>query len=343
VNTRGRLIARGVLGIGISIVAMVIALRAVDLESAVDVLRAATPAWVVAMVAFNVADIGLRGWRWQRLVAPVRPVRYRSMVAYLLIGYLANNVLPARLGELVRSHYLGDREGLSRTTALGTVVVERVIDTTCVVLIAAGTILLLSVRGVLVSAVLVGAAVAAVLVLGLGLLLVAHRLPGAERLTRIAEGYPRVRSLAARLREGLAVAGRPSTLGQAIVLTAAAWTASVLAFAAAGQAIGVELSMAQAGLLAAGVALATAIPSGPGYLGTFELAAVTVGAAVGIGADEAFALALLVHAGILGVTTIGGGIAFLRVGWRPSTASDVERADSDPIGTPIPAGRTDRP
>jgi uncharacterized protein (TIRG00374 family) len=332
VNARGRLVARAVLGIVISIVAMAFALRAVDLDSALEVLRSASPAWVGAMLAFNIADVAIRGWRWQRLVAPVKAVRYRSMVGYLMIGYLANNILPARLGELVRSHYLGDREGLSRTTALGTVVVERVIDTTCVVLIAAGAILLLSVRGVLVSAVLVGADIAAVLVLGLGLLLIAHRLPGADRLTRIAEGYPRVRSLAARLREGLAVAGRPATLGQAIVLTGAAWTASVLAFAAAGQSIGVELSMAQAGLLAAGVALATAIPSGPGYLGTFELAAVTVGAAVGVGADEAFALALLVHAGILGVTTIGGGIAFLRIGWRPSAAIAAEQSTADVAG-----------
>jgi uncharacterized protein (TIRG00374 family) len=243
------------------------------------------------------------------------------MVGYLLIGYLANNVLPARLGELVRSHYLGDREGLSRTTALGTVVVERVIDTTTVVLIAAGAILLLSVRGVLVSAVLVGLALAGILVVGLGVLLLAHRLPGADRVTAWFDRFPRVRALAARLREGLAVAGRPRTLAEAIVLTACAWTASVLAFAAAGQAIGVQLSMSQAALLAAGVALATAIPSGPGYLGTFELAAVAVGAAIGVPADSAFALALIVHAGILAVTTIGGGIAFLRVGWRPSAAA----------------------
>ena len=58
------------------------------------------------------------------------------MFAYLAVGYAANNVLPARLGELVRSHYLGDREGISRTTTLGTVVVERVVDTGMVVAIA---------------------------------------------------------------------------------------------------------------------------------------------------------------------------------------------------------------
>jgi uncharacterized protein (TIRG00374 family) len=321
VTTPRRLVIRALFGIGVSVVAMAIALRSVDLTSALQVIAGAAPIWIVAMFAFNVTDILFRAGRWQRLVKPVKPVRYPPMLGYLLIGYLANNVLPARLGELVRSHYLGDREGLSRTTALGTVVVERVIDTAFVVLLAAGSILLLSVRGALVSAVLVGLAFAGILVVGLVVLLLADRLPGAHRLASAFDRFPRIQSLAARLREGLAVVGRPSTLAQAIALTALAWTASILAFVAAGQSIGVELALSEGALLAAGVALATAIPSGPGYLGTFELAAVTVGEAIGVPSDQAFALGLIVHAGILVVTTVGGGIAFLRVGWKPSATS----------------------
>ncbi len=320
-TTRGKLIARGALGIAISVVAMFLALRGVDLGQALDVIATAIPAWIAIMLGFNILDVALRGWRWQRLVAPVKAVPYRRMLGYQLIGYLANNVLPARLGELVRSHYLGDREDLSRTTALGTVVVERVIDTTSVVLIAAGATLILSVRGVLVSAVLAGLAVAGLLVVGLVVLLIAHRLPGADRVAAAADRYPRIRSLAARLRDGLAVVGRPRTLAAALILTAAAWSASILAFAAAAQSIGVELTLAEAALMASGVALATAIPSGPGYFGTFELAAVTVGSAIGVPADQAFALGLIAHFGILAVTTIGGGIAFLRVGWRGKETS----------------------
>ena len=57
---------------------------------------------------------------------------------------------------------------------------------------------------------------------------------------------------------------------------------TVLAFAAAGQAVDVQPTIGQAALLAAGTNLATAIPAGPGYLGTFELAAVTIAASVGI-------------------------------------------------------------
>ena len=68
--------------------------------------------------------------------------------------------------------------------------------------------------------------------------------------------------------------------------------------------------MGQAALLAAGTNLATAIPAAPGYVGTFELAAVTIGASVGISRDDALAMAVLVHGFSLLITSIGGAIAF---------------------------------
>ncbi|HXG40830.1 MAG TPA: lysylphosphatidylglycerol synthase transmembrane domain-containing protein, partial [Candidatus Limnocylindrales bacterium] len=209
-------LVRAALGIAVSVVALAIALRGVDLARTAEVLRSAAPVWVATMLAFNVADVAFRGLRWQRLLAPIRHVPYPRMFGYLLIGYLANNVLPARLGELVRSHVLGEREGVSRTTTLGTVVVERVIDTTVVVAVATGAILVLSVRGLVADAVLVGLGFAALLVLGLATLLAAHRLPGVERAIRLAGRWPRVADLGAKLRGGLAVAGRPRTIGEAV-------------------------------------------------------------------------------------------------------------------------------
>jgi uncharacterized membrane protein YbhN (UPF0104 family) len=113
----------------------------------------------------------------------------------------------------------------------------------------------------------------------------------------------------------LAVAGRPRTLFEALALSVAAWAATLLAFAAAGQAVGLELRIGEAALLSSGVALASAIPSGPGYLGTYELAAVKIAEALGLPTDEAFAIALLVHASILAVTSIGGAVALARLGW----------------------------
>ena len=153
---------------------------------------------------------------------------------------------------------------------------ERVVDTAVVVSIASLAILVLQVRGLVAGAVLFGLAVTALLVLVLALLVVAHRLPGAERIAAFAERWPTIADVAGKLHGGLAVAGKPRTLVEALVLSFVAWGATVVAFAAAGQSLGVEMTTAQAALLAAGVALATAIPAGPGNLGTFDLAAVAI-------------------------------------------------------------------
>ncbi len=318
---------RAILGSLISVVAIVLVLGSVDPGKTGEVLGRTMPAWLAVTALFLVLDVLVRAIRWQILLRPIRHVAFVPILGYLLIGYLANNVLPARLGELVRSHYLGDREGISRTTTLGTVVVERIVDTATVVAIAAIAILVLNVRGVVTSAVLIGVAVVALLVIALVLGIVAHRLPGADAARRAINRWPRVADVATKLRDGLSVAGRPSVLLASLGLSLVAWGATLLAFAAAGQAVGLELRIGEAALLSSGVALASAIPSGPGYLGTYELAAVKIGAALGLPADATLAIAVLTHASVLILTSLGGGVALARLGWdrstRAATASEV--------------------
>jgi uncharacterized protein (TIRG00374 family) len=311
-----RSLLRGGIGVAISVLSLFLVLRQVDVGAVARVLGNAAPGWALAVCACIATDVVCRTVRWQVLLAPIQRVRFVPVLGYLLVGYLANNVLPARLGELVRSHYLGDREGMSRATTLGTIVVERVVDTAVLVAIASAAILLLHVRGIVASAVLVGLGLTGLLVVGLAVALVAHRLPYADRALAAVERWPSVVRLAGRLRGGLAVAGRPRTVAVAVGWSLAAWGATVIGFAAAGQAVGVQLTWGQAALLAAGVSLATAIPAGPGYLGTFELAAVQIAAVFGVGADPAVALAVLVHAVILVLTSIGGAVALLSLGWR---------------------------
>ncbi len=302
---------RGAIGITVSVIAVWILLQSVDVAAAFEVLRKASPAWIIVMVVTATIDVGARGARWRALLGPIASLPYRRVLGYTYIGYLANNVLPARLGELYRSHALGESEDLSRTTVLGTVVVERVVDTVIVVAIAALAVLVLSVKGVMSSAVLLGLAFVSLLLIVLGLGIAAHRLPGASRVTEIIARWPRVLELARRLREGLAVAGKPRTLLAALFFSAVAWAASIGTFLAAGQSVGVELSLAQAALVTSGVALVTIIPAGPGFVGTFELTVVQIAAGFGIGRDDAFALGLLVHVIVLTTTSIGGVTALL--------------------------------
>jgi uncharacterized membrane protein YbhN (UPF0104 family) len=299
-------LGRGAIGVLISLACVYLVIRGVDLGKTADLLGGARPGWLALAVAAVAADLVFRALRWQILIRPICRVPLRRLSAYMLVGYLANNVLPARLGELVRSHYLGDREGISRSATLGTVVL---------VAIGAFAILILNVRGVVVSAILVGVAISALLCVALAVALAAHRLPGAARAAAFLGRWPRVVGVATRLRDGLRVAALPRTVAAAAVLSVAAWSCTVVAVLAVGQALGIQLTVGEGALLAAGTNLATAIPSGPGYLGTFEYAGQTIALAFGLGASEGLALALLIHVLTLAVSSIGGAVALVRLGW----------------------------
>jgi glycosyltransferase 2 family protein len=317
----GEFLVKTVLGLAVSVVCAYLVLRSVDLGQTADILRGARLQWLVLAVAALCGDLAFRAVRWRVLVAPIKRVPLRNLTEYMMVGYLANNILPARLGELVRSHYLGDREGISRSATLGTVVVERIVDTVVLVGIGAAAILVLHVRGIVASAVLVGVALAGLLCVALVVALAAHKLPGAAAFGRMFSRWPRVQHIALRLRDGMRVAAMPSTVAVAAVLSVGAWTCTVFAFLAAGQALGIELTVGEGALLAAGTNLATAIPSGPGYLGTYEYAGKTIAAAFGLAAALGLALALLVHALTLVITTVAGLAAFIRLGWRRKAAA----------------------
>jgi uncharacterized protein (TIRG00374 family) len=312
-------LARSAIGVLISVVCVWLVLRGVDLGQTARLLGSAQLPWLVLAVLAIASDMFFRALRWQVLIAPIKRVPLRRLAAYMMVGYLANNFLPARLGELVRSHYLGDREGISRSATLGTVVVERIVDTVVLVGIGAAAILVLNIRGVVVSAILVGVALAGLLVVALAVALAAHRLPGGRRAGIFLGRWPRIKGVVVRLRDGLRVAAIPKTIAASGVLSVAAWSCTVLAVLAVGQSLGQQLTVGEGALLAAGTNLATAVPSGPGYLGTFEYAGQTIAIAFSIEASVGLALALLIHVLTLAVSSAGGAAALVRLGWRHRT------------------------
>ena len=101
------------------------------------------------MVGTVFLDVAARGGRWQALLAPIKRVPYRRVLGYTYLGYLANNVLPARLGELVRSHALGEGRGASaprRCSARSSS--SAIVDTVIVVALAAIAVVVLGVGGI---------------------------------------------------------------------------------------------------------------------------------------------------------------------------------------------------
>lgn len=119
---------KAIIGILISAVFLYLALRKVEWSELVTVLRGAQWWWLAAYVVSAVALMRLRAWRWMLILRPIGTIPFARVYASTMIGFMANNVLPARLGEIARAVSLGIKTGVSRSAALATIIVERIYD-----------------------------------------------------------------------------------------------------------------------------------------------------------------------------------------------------------------------
>jgi glycosyltransferase 2 family protein len=105
-----------------------LAFRGVKLSELWVSLKGANYWWVALLIPLNILMNWVRAERWAHLLAPIKsPISKRSLFSGVMIGYAINNILP-RVGEFVRPYIIGNREGISRSSVFGTIVVERILD-----------------------------------------------------------------------------------------------------------------------------------------------------------------------------------------------------------------------
>lgn len=247
-------------------------------------LRNADPWLLLLAVAITTATFPVRAIRWRYLLAPVQPDSpFRSRFAAVCVGFMANNLLPARAGELARAYSYSRLEPVPAATAFATVVVERFLDGVAIL-----ALLLVALAspgfptGALPEALVAGMrglslGLAGVLVLAT-LLLVFPKgsLALAGRIFR-ALLPPRAARAAVNFAENT-LAGLASLRGWRLVLPAFAWSLGVsllqsLSFWVGFFAFGIDLPFQAALVTNATVAFAIAIPSAPGFVGTFHAGA----------------------------------------------------------------------
>jgi len=311
---RMRRLALTLLGPVISVAAVVLAVRSVDLSDvAFKIANAQLPLLIPAVLLIAVG-ITLRSWRWQRLLPPdaVGGVPIHRIVPVLLVGYLGNTVLPARLGEAIRAFLLARREGLSSFEILGTALLERIIDLAVLALMAALAAITLGVPAWIVQlTVLAGVGgvglVAALTFVGIG--------PVVRGLGRLMRHMPLAeRGLAPLDRLGQGMGRRAvSQVLQASALSIPIWLTDTAICLFVAAALGIGIPPGGALLVIAIGALGTSVPSAPAYVGTFELAASAAGRAVGLDPASALSLAVVVHAVSLVPVAVAGAVSLVAI------------------------------
>lgn len=296
------------LGIAVSLVLLWVAFRGVPLEELGRSLRQIRPLWLLPVLASILVRFWLTAVRWQVLLRPAKRIGTHRLFAVTLIGFMANNVLPARLGEFVRAYALGRTEALSSSLSFATIVVERVFDGfTLLLFLVVGLSFLDPQPWLLWSAAAAGALYLAALGVLLGL-----RRPGGAALSAWLVGWlpaglrVRVSGLLASFTLGLQVFDDPRALLAVAGLSLLIWLINVAGIQAMFATFALDLPVHAAMLVQAIIAVAIVLPSAPGYVGTFQVATVAALALFAVPEATALSLSLVYHAvNYVPITVVG--------------------------------------
>ena len=287
-----------------------------DPSGLIDELAAANYLYLIPAVAVYFVGVLFRALRWQYLLAPMRRFPVRRLYPVVVIGYTANNLLPMRLGELIRSYYLARQEKFSASSALGSIAVERLFDGLTLIALVAVTapwLLLLGefdwTTGISQTAAII---LAAVVLLAFGGFLLLFTLLAVwqgfaamiERLLALLPGKLGEMALRffASFVSALSILNSPRKHLALVALSAPVWICEFVVYLLVSYCFDIGSHFDSVGvyllaiaLLTATSNLATGIPSAVGGIGPFEVVAQQTLTALGVAVGVAVDYALVVH------------------------------------------------
>ena len=266
------------LGILISVAFLVYAFSQVDY---VEVLRAFSGAayiWTVPMMISVLITMVMRAGRWQLLLKPIRSLSVATLFASVMIGFMANNLLPARIGEIVRAVSLSRKHQLSRSSVFATVIAERVFDSLGLLTIFWFTFFIIDYPGELRDAGF------AVFILTCALVVFLYLLRAKTDLGVRLVCSP-IRRISARLAEksetilrqfanGLTFLTAPGSIVIIFLYSVILWAFTAISGYLIFIAFDLNASVWAAFILLFVTVLAVSLPSSPGYIGTFHAACI---------------------------------------------------------------------
>jgi uncharacterized protein (TIRG00374 family) len=329
------------LGAGISALCLTIALRNLHLGDVWLTLRTARYGWIVPGVIVYFFGVWARTWRWDYLLRPMKRVPLRRLFPVVVIGYMGNNVYPARAGEVIRAYVLRQREGISISASLATVVVERVFDGLVMLIFVFIALPFTPMPAwlqwmVIAASILFFGALAVFMVL-------AVKVEWAEAaygwaIDRVVPQRFRqpVRGFADRFMTGLHSLRSGRGVMMIFVTSIVIWLAETVKYWFVMHAFDFSVPFWVLMLMNGIVNLATTFPSAPGYVGTFDAPGIEILSIFGVERSLAAGYTLVLHAALwLPITLLG----FWYMGHESVTWGDFGRAkqavtpaESDSLG-----------
>ncbi len=316
------------LGLLISAVLLYLALRGLHLEQVWEVIKTAHYLWIIPGIAVYFVGVWVRAWRWHYLLRPLKPISTKTMFPIVTIGYMGNNIYPARAGEVLRAVVLKRREGVPISASLATILVERVFDG--VVMLAfiflnlpglskltgesgfVGNIQNLALWG---TAAFIGALV---------VFLLAAMFP--MRTERIIYWFidrlvpnrfkEKSKAISTKFLDGLESLRSPQEALMIFITSAVIWLLETGKYWFVMQAFPFQVSYFALMLMNGIMNLTTTLPSAPGYVGTFDAPGIALLKAFNVNGAIAAGYTLVLHVALWLPITLLGAYYFAREGLK---------------------------
>jgi uncharacterized protein (TIRG00374 family) len=320
------------LGIAISLAFLYIALQGIDFAEFLRDLQQANLFWLIPGVGAYFLTVSVRAWRWSVLLSPLKLIPAERIFPLVVIGYMGNNIYPARIGELLRAYLLRRNEGVPIPSSLATVLIERVMDG----LTMLGFVLV----GLPATPILQADPRAGQALLLAGLLFVGTSgaflwLAFAPQRANWLAQHTLGRVLPARLRgpllgalerfvQGAGGLRSQAGLAKALGATLIIWLLETLKYACVALAFDLFLPFNGLMLVNGLSNLFTVIPGAPGAVGTFDAGGILGMRALGVSESLSAAYVLVLHVTLWLPVTVLGLLLMLREGLRWSDLRRVE-------------------
>jgi len=328
------------LGVFISLLFIWLALRGLQLDQFWDAVRSANYWWLLPGIAVYFVAVWARAWRWHYLLHPIKNIPTKAMFPITAIGYMGNNIYPARAGEVLRAVVLKKRQNVSVSASLATIIVERIFDGVVMLgFIFANLPELARLNGSsgfvgnIEQLALIGTGV---FVLALLIFLLAAMFPsvsiriGAWLIERLlpARMREKARQLMHKFLDGLAALRSPLGILMVFVTSVVIWLLETGKYWFVMHAFDFSVSFFALMLMNGIVNLATTIPSAPGYIGTFDAPGIAVLVAYGIDQATAAGYTLVLHVALWLPITLLGAYFLAREGvhWSDSLRAEAREA-----------------
>ena len=288
-------------GLLISLIFLFLALRGLQFDILWETIQNAAVWWLIPAVLVYFLAVWARAWRWHFLLIPIQSISTKEIFPILTIGYMGNNIFPARAGELVRSILLKRKHGISISASLATILVERIFDGIVVlgfIFLNLGTVISSGDYQFIIfwgSAFFISA-------LAIVFLIALFPLKARRILKKITTWLVPTRwregltDFLDRFIGGLSSLRSPSALLMVITSSIVIWTIESTVYWLVMRAFPFEVSFLNLVFMNGVVNLATTLPSAPGYIGTFDAPGIALLKALGVEGAIAAGYTLVLHA-----------------------------------------------